>query len=150
MSAKRYFNIDQANAMIPRLERTFGRLLQLHAQIRETHERLSVAGFAPEDEDFDLSPAGSPAHVLNDLASLRTLIDGLRHDVSDLAEAGCLVKSVDTGLVDWYARLDGRDILLCWKLGEKSVAHWHELEAGFAGRQPVSVLTAVESGYSLG
>lgn len=147
---KRYFNIEQANRFIPTLERTFGRLLQIHAQIRETHARLSDAGFAPTDEEFELDPQGASTTVRNDLASLRTLIDGLHEDVAGLAQAGCVVKSVDSGLVDWYAQLDGRDILLCWRLGEKSVEYWHEIDAGFSGRQPISVLTPTPEGYSLG
>jgi len=149
MTDKRYFNIEQANRMIPTLERTFGRLLQLHAQIREAHARLTAAGFGPLDDDFELDPPEASIEVRSDLASLRTLIDGLRDDVIELAQAGCVVKSIDSGLVDWYAELDGRDILLCWKLGEKSVEYWHEIDSGFAGRQPISVLRPTLAGYSI-
>ena len=146
---KRYFNIEQANRMIPTLEQTFGRLLQIHAQIRETHTRLTNAGFEPPDDEFELSPPGASMEVRNDLASLRTLIDGLRDDVIEMAQAGCVVKSIDSGLVDWYAELDGRDILSCWKLGEKSVEFWHEVESGFTGRQPITALLPTPAGYSL-
>ena len=51
-----------------------------------------------------------------------------------------MVKHIERGLVDWYALKDGREILLCWKLGEKSVGYWHELDTGFAGRQSISLL----------
>lgn len=148
-SDRRYFVIDEANRMIPWLEQLFGRMLQLHAQIREAHTRLGEVGFAPEIDEFDLHPPDADAQVLSDLASLRTLIDALRDDVIEIARAGCIVKSVDTGLVDWYAKLDGRDILLCWKLGEKTVGYWHELDVGFAGRQSIALLSAGKDGYSL-
>ncbi len=134
--------------MIPRLERSFGRMLQLHAQIRQHHERLSQAGFAPTGEEFEVSPPGATLAVRSDLASLRTLIDAIRQELLDLSQVGCVVKSIDSGLVDWHASLDGRDIYLCWKLGEKKVAYWHEIEAGYAGRRPVSELKVSTDGYA--
>ena len=137
---RRYFTIGEANQMIPDLEQSFGRMLQLHAQIRGAHQRLADSGFAPADEDFELAPVGAPSGVKSDLATLRTLIDGLRQDVLDLSQRGCVVKSIDTGLVDWYAKLDGRDVFLCWRLGEKEVGFWHEIDAGFNGRRPISEL----------
>jgi hypothetical protein len=48
---------------------------------------------------------------------------------------------VETGLVDWFARSADREVFLCWRFGEKEVAFFHDLEAGFAGRRPVSELT---------
>jgi len=137
---KRYFSIEEANAMIPDLELAFGRMLQLHAQIREVYQRLDASGFAPESDSFDLAPEGAPPDTLDDLASLRTLVDALRDDMQALHERGCLVKGVEQGLIDWYTRSAGRDVLLCWKLGEKEVGWWHEVEAGFAGRRPLSEL----------
>jgi hypothetical protein len=130
-----YFTVDQANRMIPLLEERFTRMLQLHGQIRIVHERLSPTGYAPEDDEFDVSPSGASHEVISDLASLRTLIDALIADLSELQASGCVIKSVDTGLVDWYSKLEGREVFLCWKLGEKEVSWWHELDAGFAGRQ---------------
>ncbi len=137
---RRYFTLPEANGMIPELESRFWRMLQLHAQIRSTHERLEEADFAPEDEDFDLAPEGADMTVIHDLAELRALMDALRSDLDELHRAGCIVKDITSGLVDWYAQKDGREVLLCWKLGEKSIAFWHELEAGYAGRRPISEL----------
>lgn len=136
--SKRYFTVEEANRMIPRLEQVFGRMLQLHAQIREIHTRLAGTGFSPGSDEFDIAPAGAPPQVLSDLTSLRTLVDALKQDVLSLSESGCVVKGVDTGLVDWYARLRDRDVFLCWKLGEKSLGYWHEIEDGYAGRRPLS------------
>ena len=137
---RRYFTLAEADRMIPELETRFGRMLQLNAQIRDAYSRLNDAGFAPTEEDFDLAPDGAPPEVPADLAELRALIDALNADLEALQAEGCVVKDIGSGLVDWYARKDGRDVFLCWKLGEKSVAYWHELETGFAGRRPVSEL----------
>ncbi len=137
---RRYFTVSEANRMIPELESRFGRMLQLHAQIRAAYDRLDEAGFAPEEEDFDISPVNADVKVTRDLAELRALMDALRTDLEALHREGCIVKDIGSGLVDWYAEKDGREVFLCWKLGEKSVNFWHELEAGFAGRRPLSEL----------
>ena len=55
--------------------------------------------------------------------------------VQQIQDLGAVVKDVDSGLVDFPAVHRGRDVLLCWRLGEDEVGHWHDLESGFAGRQ---------------
>jgi len=55
----------------------------------------------------------------------------------ELQRIGCVLKDWVEGLVDFPAQYQGRPVWLCWRLGEPEVAHWHELQAGFAGRQPV-------------
>ena len=126
--------------MIGDLELKFGRMLQLKAQVRSVYERLEEAGFAPGSDEFDLDPGGADRSVVEDLATLKTLIDALKEDVNALYDSGCLVKDIDEGLVDWYATRNGREVFLCWKLGEKEVAYWHDVDAGFAGRRPISEL----------
>lgn len=127
--------------MIPELERAFGRLVQLQAMIRSTYQRLETAGHAPEGADFRLDPPGAGPEVVDDLASLKTLLDAMNEQIHALAETGCVVKDIDSGLADWYAKENGRDIFLCWKLGEKEVAFWHEIDAGFSGRRSVVELS---------
>lgn len=137
--SKRYFTITEVNAQIPTLERAFHRIAQLHAQVRQTWERLDDLGLAPDSEDFELDE-DTPRAALDDLATLRMLFDGLQEEIESVESSGCTIKRLDTGLVDWYALKDGRDVYLCWQLGEKSVAWWHELDTGFSGRRPISEL----------
>jgi hypothetical protein len=59
--------------------------------------------------------------------------------VRELSELGVEVKGLDVGLVDFPGTLDGRDVHLCWMLGEPAVTHWHERDAGFSSRQPLPV-----------
>ena len=61
----------------------------------------------------------------------------LEHFHQELTDLGVEFKDYALGLVDFPAELDGRPILLCWRLGEPTVAFWHELEAGYGGRQPL-------------
>ena len=57
--------------------------------------------------------------------------------MNEIHELGAIVKDPDEGLVDFPARHDGEDVLLCWRVGEDEVAWWHTLEDGFAGRKPL-------------
>jgi hypothetical protein len=61
----------------------------------------------------------------------------LKKALSDIEKLGALVKDLDIGLLDFMARYKGRDVCLCWKLGEAGIAHWHGAEEGFRGRKPI-------------
>jgi hypothetical protein len=62
-------------------------------------------------------------------------LDAFVHQILD---TGALIKDVNTGLLDFPALRNGREVYLCWQYGEDDIAFWHEVDAGFAGRQPIS------------
>jgi hypothetical protein len=64
-------------------------------------------------------------------------METLQEEIHAIEELGAQVKDLDIGLCDFLGRRRGRDVLLCWRFGEKRITHWHELSAGFAGRQPL-------------
>jgi len=72
---------------------------------------------------------------------LKSQIDDVARKINaclvELEQIGCEFKGFEEGLVDFHGRLDDREILWCWKMGEERITHWHELDAGFAGRQPI-------------
>ncbi len=68
----------------------------------------------------------------------------LYREIQDLTRQGCEIKDLRNGIVDFPARLEGREVCLCWRLGEQSIAHWHEVDAGFRGRQPIGPETPFE------
>lgn len=128
----RLFTPEEANALLPRLSNL---LLQMQ-EIKDRYDRLQE-----KVADYTLRMA-SNGHLLekelNEVrqesakaaAQLNTLIDNAQ-------ELGCEVKDVDQGLVDFRSEREGREVYLCWKLGEPDIRWWHELETGFAGRQPL-------------
>jgi hypothetical protein len=61
----------------------------------------------------------------------------MRQLVGQLASSDIVLRDIDRGLVDFPTIRDGREVYLCWQLGEESVSHWHDLESGFGGRQPL-------------
>jgi hypothetical protein len=77
----------------------------------------------------------SPGEVRDAAADVDREVEAIAECVAALDAAGVQVKDMDEGLVDFPARHAGRDVLLCWKVGEPSVGYWHEVDAGFIGRQ---------------
>jgi hypothetical protein len=77
-------------------------------------------------------------------ASIEKDLDAAKERLSvlldELADVGCELKDFQTGLIDFIGRHQNRDVYLCWKLGEAQIGYWHELDAGFAGRQPIATL----------
>lgn len=69
-------------------------------------------------------------HQAHDADEVQALVD-------ELHQLGCHFKGFREGLVDWYSYYAGRPVFLCWKLGESEIAHWHQVDAGFMGRQPI-------------
>lgn len=67
--------------------------------------------------------------------------------LQELEALGCVFKGFEAGLVDFYSLREDRPIFLCWRLGEERITHWHEIESGFSGRQPIdgAILSAVTS-----
>ena len=130
--------------------------MQLRAQLKTLYGRLDAAGHPPREEDVREAGAALPptrgkkreargrgdvpVDVQRDLAVFRGLVETLREQVDEIQGTGCIIKDLEVGLVDWLAVHHGREVLLCWKYGEREVAFWHDLESGFAGRRPVSEL----------
>jgi hypothetical protein len=73
--------------------------------------------------------------------------DRINQYLQELEAIGCVFKGFDAGLVDFYSLREDRPIFLCWKLGEERITHWHEIDAGFSGRQPIdgAILSATSS-----
>ena len=125
---QRLFSIEEANALIPKLEMLMGRLQQHAAELRSAIEELAVqtgksAGDLSAIEIVELRPALQPV-----IAELERL-------VTEIEECGGQFKGVDLGLVDFPAEINGEIALLCWQFGEKEIGYWHSLEADFAGRK---------------
>jgi hypothetical protein len=144
---KQYFSLDEVNEQLGLLRDLFERVMQLRAQLKTLYHRLENAGHPPREEHLRGSatvttPGATevPADVHRDLVLFRGLVETLREQVDEIQETGCIIKDIEIGLVDWPALHQGREVLLCWKYGERQVDWWHEVDAGFAGRRPVSEL----------
>ena len=126
------FTQEEANALLPRLSDILLQIQeskvkhdQLQEKAAEYAQRMSSNGHVIEKELNETRQELEQA-----AAALNSLIERVR-------ELGCEVKDIDQGLVDFRTVREGREVYLCWKLGEPDVRWWHELETGFAGRRPL-------------
>jgi hypothetical protein len=125
---EKIFTVEEANRTLPLVSRIVEDLVREHKlwedKVREFE--LATVGSSPEHPD-------ASAELLQmEAQRLATDIEGYIAELNDL---GVICKGMGTGLVDFRGRIDGRDVFYCWKLGEASVLYWHEVDAGFVGRQ---------------
>src|SRR5216683_1033185 len=130
---RKYFTLAEANRTLPLVKRIVSDLVSLHPQWRDLvaqYELVSAQARAEWGESTDQ-------------LALRGRIDDIARQINDflleLDQIGCVFKGFEPGLVDFYGKLDGKEMFWCWKVGEERIEHWHELETGFAGRQPIPV-----------
>ena len=123
---KKRFTLEQANRALPYVSRVVTDIVKAHEAATRLQTKLEGLRSGRTNEVAERELVGW-------LDRLQTLVDEL-HGV------GCELKDYQTGLVDFVGRHQGRDVYLCWRLGEARIAYWHELQSGFAGRQPVSIL----------
>jgi hypothetical protein len=131
--APRVFTPEEANAALPELRPLVEAMVDAKLVLDEAQERRDAVGRRIAGNGGGIPPA--------ELATLEHEVDeaaaALAAAIGEVQALGVLVKDLDSGLVDFPAKRDGEDILLCWQLGEDEVAFWHGLEDGYAGRRPL-------------
>lgn len=127
---KKYYTAAEANGALPLVRAIVRDIADLATELRERYERMSKA--RPD------RGATSPLHreeLQHAEEELERGQERLREYQQELDKLGILLKDPYTGLIDFPCWMEGREVYLCWRLGETDVAHWHEVDAGFAGRQ---------------
>ncbi len=132
MSAIKTFTVEAANRTLPLVRRIVQDIVAEHPRWKDLVARyeLAAAGARP-----DWGESQEQLALRREIDAVAERINGY---VDELAAVGCLLKGFEDGLVDFYGLREGQLVFLCWKLGEEAVTHWHELDAGFAGRQPIT------------
>jgi hypothetical protein len=128
---KKYFTPAEANAMLPLVRSIVTDITTLARDLRERHERLTRI---PADRRTGLTEAHQEELQLIE-GELERGQARMGEYETELRQLGIELKDYFSGLIDFPCWMDGRAVYLCWRLGEPEVAHWHELEGGFAGRQ---------------
>ena len=121
------FTLTEANEMLPDVSANLKTIQKLYARIDTFRDAARLAAVASE---FGGGMRGGSDYVqaLYEIGKITT----------ELHELGIQLKDYSRGLIDFPCLRDGRIVLLCWQLGEdETIEWWHELEAGFAGRQPL-------------
>jgi hypothetical protein len=130
---KKYFTIEEANNALPLVRAIVADIVAKYAAVSERKSRLDQIR-----ESRSSRERGSPDLYGEELTQVEEELDKeiarLQEFIEELENLGVELKDISRGLVDFRGRMDGREVYLCWLLGEEEVGHWHELDAGFAGR----------------
>lgn len=121
----KHYTRSEAEALLPQVRLWLKRLVQCRKDLQKHEKRLSARQ--------------SPGHDLGgELVNLwvRTLVD-IRDTLYEFYQREIQVKDLDRGLIDFPAILHGKEVFLCWEQAEGQIEFWHELDAGYAGREPL-------------
>jgi hypothetical protein len=124
---QRFFTVREANELIPFLSSKLQNLRRIHRELQVS------ASDVPTPQEI-MFRGGTPVPLRHLI-----LLEDLKELVEEICSQGCHLKDMDSGLVDFPTIWEGREVYLCWKLGESHVGYWHELEAGFAGRRSLEI-----------
>ena len=129
------FSVEEANRAAAEIRPSLERLVKAKSELDRVQRRIEVLTLA-----LSGATAGNPdAVTLRQLTERCNRLAGeLSRGVAAIQRRGCLVKDLERGLIDFYSISGDRLVFLCWHLGESEVSHWHTLEGGFAGRQPLN------------
>ena len=130
----RTFTLDEAQALLPVLEALLRKAqnsgtqaAEIEVELDQLRQRIFLTGGVHVDV------ATTARRRAERDKSLQETTDAL----AEVQAIGVQVKDLDKGLLDFPCVVDGRTVLLCWKLGEKEIGFWHSIEDGFAGRKPL-------------
>ena len=121
-----YFTVAEANALLPRVKAVISDLLEARQRILDAQPDLWPV------LEKAIGNGGSKK-----AGELLVEFERIESSAHALSEMGCILKDINSGLVDFPTIRNGREVLLCWRYDEPEVGFWHDAEAGFAGRQPL-------------
>jgi hypothetical protein len=121
----RHYSRTEAEALLPRVKPLLMKLRDAKDMLVDSDAHEVLADAAATN-----GGGGEGRQVGEAFLEVQRLLGALQ-------EAGIVIRDIDRGLIDFPAIRQGREVYLCWELGEDRVAHWHELEGGYGGRQPL-------------
>lgn len=129
------FTIEMANRTLPLVSRIVRDILDHYRAWQQTVEAFEIA--------TALSRADRPTPEAESLQrKAQELAREIQGFLAELTDLGVEFKGFELGLVDFPGDVDGHPVMWCWKFGESAVQHWHEVDAGYSGRQPLEALFA--------
>jgi hypothetical protein len=132
--ATRTFTLQDAQMLLPTLESLLRTAIQsktlieqVEAELQEIAHRVFLNG----------GTLVNVVQVARRKAERERAVQHAKDAIAEIHATGVQVKDIDIGLLDFPCKVDGEIVLLCWKLGEEKITHWHSTEEGFAGRKPI-------------
>jgi hypothetical protein len=121
-----HFSVAEANSLIPFLRESFEKIHRKQAELVKQYPEIKEF-LEKKPSDFGFVNSIDYIQKGNDIGKL----------IDRISRTGVLLKDLQRGLVDFPHVSEGKEFFLCWELGEEEVRYWHEIEAGYAGRQPL-------------
>lgn len=128
------FTLEEAQSLLPVLESLLKRAVEgkraaeeVETSLSELARRIYISGGMKVDV----------ATVASQRADMEAHLERVRESLAEIDAIGVQVKDIESGLLDFPCRLDDQVVLLCWRMGELAIEHWHTIESGFQGRQPL-------------
>ena len=128
------FTLDEAQSLLPVLESLLKRAVEgkqsaeeAEAGLADLARRVYLAGGMRVDV----------VKVAKQRADVESHMQRVRESIAEIDSIGVQVKDIEAGLLDFPCRVDDQVVLLCWRMGETSIDHWHTMESGFQGRKPI-------------
>jgi hypothetical protein len=138
---KQFYTVEEANHALPLVRAIVADIVRQFREIHERKDRLKhITSKRPQRREGDVY-GDEVARIEEEIEKDIVVLQGY---IEELNKLGVELKDPVKGLIDFRSIQDGREVYLCWHLGEDEVAYWHELDAGFAGRQ--SLLASSGSG----
>jgi hypothetical protein len=122
---ERHFTRAEANALLPQLTAMLSQLREAKDELTDTEAHEALGEAAP-------SNGGGEEGKQVGVAFLE-----VRRILGTIEESGIVLRDIDRGLVDFPAVIEGREVYLCWEFGEEDVSFWHDMDAGYGGREPL-------------
>lgn len=143
VETKKFFSVTEANRALPLVKRIVADIVAQWQTVSELRGRLSAL-LRPDrkrhpGDVYEEELAHSQAELEIEEEKMQAFAD-------ELTKLGVELKGPDSGLCDFPALKDGREVYLCWKLGEPEIQHWHEVNSGFSGRQPLATFSGGRGG----
>jgi hypothetical protein len=127
---KKYYTLAEANAMLPLLRAILRDVTTLAGDLRDRYERLQR--LQQTEGRLDAAHQEEVQHLIDEFERGQEKMVAYEQELEEL---NVELKDYYTGLIDFRHLKDGKEVYLCWRLGEPEVAHWHDLNTGFTGRQ---------------
>ena len=122
----RYFTLQEAQATLTEIKPLIEEILTIRQHLLDTREAVWPV--------IQKAAGNGGSRAASKLAMEFERVNMLVHQIQDM---GILLKDLNIGLLDFPHLKDGREVYLCWKYGEEDIAFWHDIDAGYAGRQPI-------------
>ena len=121
-----HFSVAEANALIPFLRESFEKIHRKQAELVKQYPEIKEF-LEKKPSDFGFANSIDYIQKGNEISKL----------IDKISRTGVLLTDLQRGLVDFPHVSEGKEVSLCWELGEEEVKYWHDIEAGYAGRQPL-------------